>query len=800
MTTYVFPGQGSQFRGMGNGLFEHFPDLTRKSEEILGFSTTRLCLEDPERQLGLTRFTQPALFVVNALSYLKCLGEGKRPPDYVVGHSLGEYNALCAAGVVDFETGLRLVKRRAELMSLARGGGMAAVVGLSEEKVAQVLRVQALTSVSIANDNSPSQTVIAGPKSEIDRIARHFEEVGGTYLPLNVSGAFHSPFMAEAAKQFAEYLAGFDFSRPKVPVVSNVSARPYEGGDIRQGLVAQITRPVRWTESIRHLLGLGEQEFVEVGPGTVLTKLIAAIRKSTAPVAAAVAPPQSPAPVQGARPPPRSLSAAPTALRRAPPEAAERVLRRITAESLGDAQLKQDYGLRYAYATGSMYRGISSVDMVAKVAGAGMLGFFGSGGLGLEELDRAVAALERRLQGRGAWGVNLLHRPDAPEAEESVVDLLLARRVRLVEASAFMQITPALIRYRAQGLRRGKGGGVEAQNRIVGKVSRPELAEAFLSPAPAARVAALVAKGALTAEQKALLGQVPMADDLCAEADSGGHTDGAVAYALFPAVLRLRDEMRKRHGYAQRVRVGAAGGIGTPEAVAAAFVLGAEFVLTGSINQCTAEAGTSDAVKDLLQQMNVQDTDYAPAGDMFELGAKVQVLRRGLFFASRATRLHEVYRSHDSLDAIDLKTRAQIQDRYFRKTFDEVYREVKAHHPPQEIEKAERDPKHKMALVFRWYFARANQLALEGSPESKVDYQIPCGPALGAFNQWVKGTPLEDWRNRHVDEIGLKLMTEAAEVLNRRFEALAGDPGAPAMPRREVGGDLPAPKAAATQS
>jgi trans-AT polyketide synthase/acyltransferase/oxidoreductase domain-containing protein len=777
MTAFVFPGQGSQFRGMGEGLFEAFRDLTRKADEILGLSVERLCLEDPERQLGQTQYTQPALFVVNALAYLQLLRDGRRAPEFVAGHSLGEYNALHAAGAFDFETGLRLVQRRGELMSRARDGGMAAVVGLTEEKVAQILKNRALTSVVIANHNSPTQTVIAGPKCEIARIGRFFEEWEATYLPLSVSGAFHSPLMADAGRQFGEHLGGFAFADPKIPVVSNATARPYEAGAIRDGLVAQITSPVRWTESIRYLVDQGEQEFVEVGPGNVLTKLILAIRKNAPlPCAAANAPIAPPSWAQPDGPP---ACRAPSAdVRGGGPRSGQAMgPRRITAESLGNAQFKRDYGLRYAYLTGSMYRGIASVEMVARVAQAGMLGFFGSGGLALDDLERAVDALGRRLGG-GTWGVNLLHRPDDPDAEDLVVDRLLARRVGLVEASAYMRITPALIRYRAMGLRRGRDGRVEAKNRVIAKISRPEVAEAFLSPAPVAMVEAMVASGALSKEQRTLLGEVPMADDLCAEADSGGHTDGAVAYALFPAIRRLRDEMRRTHGYVQRVRVGAAGGIGTPEAAAAAFVLGADFVLTGSINQCTAEAGTSDAVKDLLQQMNVQDTEYAPAGDMFELGAKVQVLRRGLFFASRANRLHELYRFHDSLDSIDARTRAQIEERYFRRTFDEVYREVKAHHPAREIERAERNPKHKMALVFRWYFARANQLALAGDPESKVDCQIPCGPALGAFNVWVKGTPLEDWRNRHADEIGRKLMTEAAEVLNRRFEVLSGETSA----------------------
>jgi trans-AT polyketide synthase/acyltransferase/oxidoreductase domain-containing protein len=188
------------------------------------------------------------------------------------------------------------------------------------------------------------------------------------------------------------------------------------------------------------------------------------------------------------------------------------------------------------------------------------------------------------------------------------------------------------------------------------------------------------------------------------------------------------------------------------------------------------EAGTSDVVKDLLQHADAQDTDIVPAGDMFELGSKVQVFKKGLLFPARAKKLYELYRQFDSLEQIDAQTCTQLQTRYFKRSFAEVYEETKNYYlrfMPEVIERAERDPKHKMALIFRWYFVRTNRLALRGDQENKVDYQIHCGPALGAFNQWVKGTPLEDWRKRHVDDIAERLMAGAADFLDRRVRQLA---------------------------
>lgn len=755
MTTYVFPGQGSQHKGMGGTLFDEFKELTAKANEILGYSIKELCLNDPHRQLGKTEFTQPALYVVNVLSYLKKIKETGKTPDYVAGHSLGEYNALFAAGAFDFETGLKLVKKRGELMSQAAGGGMAAVIGFTAEQVNCVLKENGLTGIDIANHNTPSQIVIAGLKADIERAQPFFEAAGvKMYIPLNVSGAFHSRYMGDAKKSFEDYLDMFEFSPMSIPVISNIYARPYKQSEIKRNLIQQITHPVKWTDSIRYLMGLGEMEIEEIGPGTVLTKLVDNIRKEAEPLIIA--------------------DDEEDERNKVKQQNQSNTFPSITALSLGDEQFKRDYNLTYAYVIGGMYKGIASERMVVKVGKAGMLGFYGTGGMSLEKVEKAIQYIQRELNNGEAYGMNLLHNPGNLPIEEKTIDLYLKYGVRNVEASAYISITPALVRYRSKGLKRSGDGTVAITNRIIAKVSRPEVAEAFLSPAPQSIVEKLVQENGITREEADFLKEVPMADDICVKADSGGYTDHGVAYALMPAMIRLRDEMMKKYGYAKKVRIGAAGGIGTPEAAAAAFILGADFIVTGSINQCTVEAETSDVVKDLLQQANVQDTEYAPAEDMFEMGAKVQVLKKGLFFPVRANKLYDLYRQYNSLDEIDEKTKKMIQEKYFNRSFEEVYEDVKAYHPPQEIEKAERNPKHKMSLIFKWYFNYSSLLALSGNQEHKVDYQIHCGPALGAFNQWVKGTPLENWRNRHVNEIGEKLMKETAELLNQRFLLFIG--------------------------
>jgi trans-AT polyketide synthase/acyltransferase/oxidoreductase domain-containing protein len=770
MITWVFPGQGSQEKGMGATLFDEFTDLIAQADDILGYSIKELCLKDPQKQLNQTQYTQPALYVVNALSHFKKIEQTGTSPDFVAGHSLGEYNALLATGGFDFATGLKLVQKRGELMSQAQSGAMAAVLNLPADKLKAILTENGLTDIDVANYNTPSQLVISGSKDDINRVIDIFEPMKEVRcVALNVSAAFHSHYMRDAQQEFEQFLTGFEFADLKIPLISNVTARPYKQTEIAANLAKQITHPVNWVDSIRYLMGQEEMVFEEVGPGKVLTKLIAKIQKEAEPLVVAeeqVKPASTPTQ-------PKAQTKTPSPIKEQPP--ATEKFSSITAEFLGSQEFKKEYHLKYAYVTGAMVKGIASKELVVKMGKAGLMGFFGTGGLKLPKIEEAIQFIQKELKEGQAYGMNFLHNPGEQQVEEDTVDLFLKQDVKHIEAAAFMQITPALVRYRLKGLRREASGQIVIAHKIMAKISIPEIAQVFLSPAPERVVKKLLEANKISGQEADLSKEIPMADDLCVEADSGGHTDMGIMAVLLPTIIRQRDELMDKHQYAKTVRVGAAGGIGTPEAAATAFILGADFILTGSINQCTVEAGTSDAVKDILQQLNVQDTDYAPAGDMFELGAKVQVVRKGVFFPARANKLYDLYRHYNSLDDIDDKTQKQIQDKYFHRRFEDVYAETKAYYSqamPEEIEKAERNPKHKMSLIFKWYFVHTMRLAMRGSGEQKVDYQIHSGPAMGAFNQWVKGSALENWHNRHVDEIAEKLMQGTAELLNQRFQEL----------------------------
>ena len=286
MKTYLFPGQGSQSKKMGAGLFERYPDLVAKADAILGYSIEELCLDDPRSELNKTQFTQPALYVVNALAYFSKV-DACGPADFLAGHSLGEFNALMAAGCYDFETGLRLVQKRGELMAQIRGGAMAAILNASSDHIAEVLKANGLNNVYMANFNTPMQTVISGLSEEVAGASRLFQMQGKMrFYPLATSGAFHSPYMREAMQQFRAHLQDVRFAPPAIAVLANVTARPYTAGSILDTLASQIASTVRWSDSMQYLMALAHArgvplEFVECGHGDMLTRMAAMVRDQT---------------------------------------------------------------------------------------------------------------------------------------------------------------------------------------------------------------------------------------------------------------------------------------------------------------------------------------------------------------------------------------------------------------------------------------------------------------------------------------------------------------------------------------
>jgi len=438
-------------------------------------------------------------------------------------------------------------------------------------------------------------------------------------------------------------------------------------------------------------------------------------------------------------------------------------------EWLGDRSFAEVHGLRFPYVAGAMANGIATVELVSELARHGFLGFFGAAGLSVPRVEAAVDRLHHDLGPSLPWGVNLIHSPAEPALEDAVADLFIRRGVRCVEASAFMALTPAIVRYAASGLSRDAHGRIQRRHRVIAKISREEVARRFLEPPPIAMLAALREAGQLTAMEVELAAQLPIAEDITVEADSGGHTDNRPLTALLPTIARLRDGIAAARDYARPIRIGAAGGIGTPAAIAAAFALGAAYVQTGSINQACVESGLGERGRAMLAQAEMADVIMAPAADMFEMGVDVQVLRRGSLFAVRARKLYELYRAWPSLEAIPASEREKIERDILRQGFDAAWESTRTfwmRRDPAQVERAQHDPKHKMALVFRSYLGLSSRWAIDGVDERAADFQIWCGPAMGAFNSWTRGSFLETPANRGVAQVARNLM-EGAAVITR---------------------------------
>lgn len=437
-------------------------------------------------------------------------------------------------------------------------------------------------------------------------------------------------------------------------------------------------------------------------------------------------------------------------------------------EWLGDRTFGEAHGTRFPYVTGSMANGIASVRLVSEMARAGCLGFFGAAGLSPARVEAALHELKGELSGASLpWGVNLIHSPNEPALEEALVDLYLREGVARVEASAYMALTPAVVRWAATGLTTDPEGRIRRRNHLFAKISREEVAIRFLEPPPAEILRTLRERGQLTAEEARLAAELPLAEDVTAEADSGGHTDNRPLTALLPAILGLRDRVAAERGYRRAVRVGAGGGLGTPSSVAAAFSLGASYVVTGSVNQACVESGLHESGRRLLAEAGIADVIMAPAADMFELGVTVQVLRRGTMFAVRAKKLYELYRAYPSLESIPADEREKVETQLLRATFAEAWESTRsfwAARDPREVAKAESDPRHRMALVFRAYLGLSSRWAVAGEPGRATDYQIWCGPAMGAFNSWTRGSFLEKPEARTAVQVARNLMEGAAAV------------------------------------
>ncbi|MFC1747376.1 ACP S-malonyltransferase [Pseudomonadota bacterium] len=794
MLTVMFPGQGSQEIGMGSELFSLYPDIEKCASDILGFDIKEMCLEDPNKLINKTQYTQPCLYVVNAMSYRKWQDENTRKPDYLAGHSLGEFNALLAANVFNFETGLKIVKKRGELMGKVKGGAMAAVLGLEVDKVLKICRHPDLVAIDVANINAPTQLVISGPVSSIKAAESIFqEEEGSLFIPLPVSAAFHSREMRSVSSEFSNFLQDIILHEADIPVISNVTAKPYLPGEMKDVISQQIFRPVQWVDSINWLLEKGCLEYFESGPKNVLSKLVAQIKQehiellkySTREADVLHIDEHGTGGGGGGNTEQSSTENDTSGVENFPirrrqtifPMREKNVASRSahsaaisevgTRISLGSAAFKTEHNLQYAYIAGSMSHGVSSKEMVLALVNAGMMGFLGTHKMPDKQIRQDISYLQTMLGNDSGWGVNLVFDPYAPDAEEKSIDLYLNCGVKRLEIANYVTVTPQIVRYRYQGV-----DELAEPRKILIKTAHPDVAAIFMAPAPSYIIDKLLAEEILSEREAYRARNFPMAEDICAMADSGWYTSQCNALTLLPSMLSIRDSLSNKTQYSKAIRVGLGGGVGCPKSIAAAFLMGADFVQTGSINQSTVEANTSDLVKKMLASLSIQDMGLVPGGNALDRENTIQVVKKGTLFPMRARNLIDSLKNNQGVEYIDASYIEKIENKYFKRRLDDVWVDVIERcvdRDPGLAKRAEKDSKLKLALIFNWYFEMAEKLTIQDEKDRKVDYCIYSGPAQGVFNQWAKGTVLSDWPNRHVAVIAKKLMEDASLLLQPKI-------------------------------
>ncbi|MER6530589.1 ACP S-malonyltransferase [Streptomyces sp. NPDC001508] len=729
---WAFPGQGSQRKDMGAGLFDRYPAMLARADAVLGRSVRELCAD--QAALRDTRVLQPVLYAISALTYLD-LAARKPQPDYMIGHSLGEYTALYASGALDFETGLRLVVARAQIMGRASGGGMLAVVGLGIERLRDIMRREGVDDIDIANHNSPAQTVLSGPEESVRALAPVLRREGaGKCVLLHISVAAHSRYMAEAADELGTVLGTVTFHEPRVPVISNVTARPHRADRIATRLREHMWRGVRWWESLDYLIHHQVTELVEVGPGSVLTKLWATARTELTP---------PPAEGQG------DTGAVPETLGNAGDTGQRHRLRRrpVSKERLGAARFRERYGAELAWVASGTGDGAVRGEVCREARAAGMAAFADP------VLDASDGASYGEA-GRQGWGTGLRPGPDA----EELVTQLLAHEVRYVEADYPHGPDAALVRFRFTGARRGPAGTPVAVRHVIARVTGLDQAAAFLRPPTPALLAELVRTGGLSAEEAEAARDLPVASDLAVQTPQGWHTDGADVYQLLPSVAVLA-----AHGPGpEPVHVGLRGAVGTPEQAATAFALGAAFLVATSLTACAPAARLAEGLKHTLARAGDDDVTWAPTERHATLGVRARVVRHGTLFPARAGLLHRLLREHRYFADVPEQRRRHIEEQVLGR-------------PVTELPAADRaDGRVRTADVFRWYARETARRTAGGDPVRPLDHQLPCDPELTHFNRATAGTALAEWAARSPDAVAGHVLTNAAELLAARAPSRAG--------------------------
>ena len=744
---YIFPGQGSQFVGMGKDLFQRYPDFVSKADKVLGYSIEELCTLDPDNKLNNTQYTQPAMYTVNALMYLDKMEKQQNiKPNYLAGHSLGEYNALHVAGAFDFEVGLELVKYRAELMAKADNGVMTAVMGLESEEIEKILQENGITEVDLANLNTKYQTIISGKEIDIDKATILFEQIENVRcVRLNTSGAFHSRQMKAAKEVFEQIIERYEFGNLKIPVISNCTSKPYVHEKISELLVQQICSPVLWFDSMKYIMGhcINAKNIIQVGPGTVLSDMIVKIGYES----------------------PDILTNAENKNNLANTTKAYKDIEVNKKISLGNQDFERTLNLKFPYVCGSMYYGIASPEMIIRLAKAGMLGFIGTSICNIESIKRDINIIKNKLDGE-VFGLGVTYNQNVNE-ENSIYNLILSEDIKIIEISDYMSITKNLIKYRVKGMQKSNYSNVMQPHHVMAKVSRIEMAELFLKPAPSDIIEALLEAGEITQNEAECAACVPVADFVSITSENDIHISSVPNFMLLSEIKKLSREIQKEYLFSKCSYIGIAGGIGNPDVIALSFLLGADYVVSGSINQCCKQANISDITKNILATVDIHDCEYVPDLKNMELGIKMNVVRKGLLFPARANKLFDLYKRYNAIDEIEADVIHSIETRIFKKNINTFSKESEKFFSESELKTFNTNPKSKLLHIIKCYYQVALHDAIEGNENNKINFLIKCNPTMGFFNRWAKGKSIENWIDRDVDKIGIMMLEEASTIITK---------------------------------